>query len=173
MSRASERLYRRRSLVNGFNMVVSGLCAAFGLFWLVWILWTTLRTGLSAISLDLFTRMTPPPGSEGGLANALFGSLLMSTAAILIGTPTDTHADYIDRAAAAGKAVLCEKPVDLSSARIVKTLERPADCTNTPMGAEATRKPLAPEEAPLLVNSKIPPATTVPATTAPGRSVRA
>ena len=44
--------------------------------------------------------------------------------AILIGTPTDTHADYIDRAAAAGKAVLCEKPVDLSSARIVKTLER-------------------------------------------------
>jgi myo-inositol 2-dehydrogenase/D-chiro-inositol 1-dehydrogenase len=44
--------------------------------------------------------------------------------AILIGTPTDTHADYIDRTAAAGKAVLCEKPVDLSSARIVKTLER-------------------------------------------------
>jgi myo-inositol 2-dehydrogenase/D-chiro-inositol 1-dehydrogenase len=44
--------------------------------------------------------------------------------AILIGTPTDTHADYIDRAAAAGKAVLSEKPVDLSSARIVKTLER-------------------------------------------------
>ncbi len=44
--------------------------------------------------------------------------------AILIGTPTDTHADYIDRAAAAGKAVLCEKPLDLSSARIVKTLER-------------------------------------------------
>ena len=44
--------------------------------------------------------------------------------AILIGTPTDTHADYIDRTAAAGKAVLCEKPVDLSSTRIVKTLER-------------------------------------------------
>jgi myo-inositol 2-dehydrogenase/D-chiro-inositol 1-dehydrogenase len=44
--------------------------------------------------------------------------------AVLIGTPTDTHADYIDRAAAAGKAVLCEKPVDLSSARIVETLER-------------------------------------------------
>jgi myo-inositol 2-dehydrogenase/D-chiro-inositol 1-dehydrogenase len=44
--------------------------------------------------------------------------------AVLIGTPTDTHADFIDRAAAAGKAVLCEKPVDLSSARIVETLER-------------------------------------------------
>jgi len=44
--------------------------------------------------------------------------------AILIGTPTDTHADLIDRAAKAGKAVFCEKPVDLSSARIKKTLER-------------------------------------------------
>lgn len=44
--------------------------------------------------------------------------------AILIGTPTDTHADFIDRAAKAGKAVFCEKPVDLSSARIRKTLER-------------------------------------------------
>jgi len=44
--------------------------------------------------------------------------------AVLIGTPTDTHADYIDQAAATGKAVLCEKPVDLNSARIVETLER-------------------------------------------------
>jgi myo-inositol 2-dehydrogenase/D-chiro-inositol 1-dehydrogenase len=44
--------------------------------------------------------------------------------AILIGTPTDTHADFIDKAAKAGKAVFCEKPVDLSSARIRKTLER-------------------------------------------------
>src|SRR5690606_9315465 len=44
--------------------------------------------------------------------------------AILIGTPTDTHADFIDRAAKAGKAVFCEKPVDLNAARIRKTLER-------------------------------------------------
>lgn len=44
--------------------------------------------------------------------------------AVLIGTPTDTHADFIDRAARAGKAVFCEKPVDMSSARIRKTLER-------------------------------------------------
>ena len=44
--------------------------------------------------------------------------------AVLIATPTDTHADYIDRAAAEGKAVLCEKPVDLSSARIRETLHR-------------------------------------------------
>ena len=44
--------------------------------------------------------------------------------AVLIATPTDTHADYIDRAAAAGKAILCEKPVDLSSGRIKETLAR-------------------------------------------------
>ena len=44
--------------------------------------------------------------------------------AVLIGTPTDTHADYIDAAARAGKAVFCEKPVDMSSARIRQTLER-------------------------------------------------
>ena len=44
--------------------------------------------------------------------------------AILIGTPTDTHADFIDKAAKAGKAVFCEKPVDLNSQRIRKTLER-------------------------------------------------
>ena len=44
--------------------------------------------------------------------------------AILIGTPTDTHADFIDQAAAVGKAVFCEKPVDLSSERIRQTLAR-------------------------------------------------
>jgi myo-inositol 2-dehydrogenase/D-chiro-inositol 1-dehydrogenase len=44
--------------------------------------------------------------------------------AVLIATPTDTHADFIDKAAAAGKAVLCEKPLDMSSARIKETLGR-------------------------------------------------
>jgi phosphate transport system permease protein len=87
MSSVSEGLYRRRRIINGFNLVVSGLCAVFGLFWLVWILWTTFRTGLAAMKPGLFYEMTPPPGSDGGLANALFGSLVMSVAAILIGTP--------------------------------------------------------------------------------------
>jgi phosphate transport system permease protein len=87
MSAVSERLYRRRRIINGFNLVVSGLCAVFGLFWLVWILWTTFRNGLAAMKPGLFYEMTPPPGSDGGLANALFGSLVMSVTAILIGTP--------------------------------------------------------------------------------------
>ncbi|MEO6688610.1 MAG: phosphate ABC transporter permease PstA [Dokdonella sp.] len=87
MSAVADRLYRKRVVINAFNLIASGLCAAFGLFWLVWILWTTLRHGLAAMKPGLFTQMTPPPGSEGGLANALFGSLVMSFAAILIGTP--------------------------------------------------------------------------------------
>ena len=83
----SERLYRRRRLRNALALVLSGLATAFGLFWLVWILWTTLVNGLGALDLHLFTRMTPPPGEAGGLANALFGSFAMSALAIAIGAP--------------------------------------------------------------------------------------
>ena len=83
----ADRLYRKRRIVNGFNLVASGFCAAFGLFWLVWILWTTLKHGIAAMKPGLFVLMTPPPGSDGGIANALYGSLLMSAMAILIGTP--------------------------------------------------------------------------------------
>ena len=61
---------------------------AFGLFWLVWILVETVRLGVGGLSLSLFTEMTPPPQAEtGGLANAIFGSLLMVTLATLLGTP--------------------------------------------------------------------------------------
>jgi predicted dehydrogenase len=43
--------------------------------------------------------------------------------AVLIGTPTDTHADLIERSVRAGKAVFCEKPVDLDARRIEKCLK--------------------------------------------------
>jgi phosphate transport system permease protein len=123
MSAQSHRLYRKRAAVNAFNMVVSGLCAAFGLFWLVWILWTTLRTGLSAMSPDLFTKMTPPPGSEGGLANALFGSLMMSLAAILIGTPigiaAGTYLAEYARRRPLGEAIRFVNDILLSAPSIV------------------------------------------------------
>ena len=80
-------LYRRRRVVNVMYLGISLLAVLFGLFWLVWILWTLFGQGLSAISLSMFTQTTPPPGSNGGLANAIFGSLLMSLLATLIGTP--------------------------------------------------------------------------------------
>ncbi len=59
----------------------------FGLFWLVWILFTTFSKGLPALHWTLFTKLTPPPGSDGGLLNAFVGSIIMSAMAIIIGTP--------------------------------------------------------------------------------------
>ncbi len=94
MARALERpqeidwRYTRRRFVNVLNLSGSVLATMFGLFWLVWILWTTLSYGASAFNWTLFTQGTPAPGSEGGLANAIVGSLIMVVLATLIGTPT-------------------------------------------------------------------------------------
>ncbi|HWM83903.1 MAG TPA: phosphate ABC transporter permease PstA [Pseudolabrys sp.] len=59
----------------------------FGLSWLVLILAALLWQGFSGLSLSVFTEMTPPPGSAGGLLNPIFGSLVLTTLAVLIGTP--------------------------------------------------------------------------------------
>ncbi|RMS81034.1 phosphate ABC transporter permease PstA [Pseudomonas savastanoi] len=83
----SESLYRVRSIKNKIAMVLSFGATAFGLLWLVWILLTTIIKGIDALNLQLFTGMTPPPGTEGGLANAFYGSVLMSGIGLLIGTP--------------------------------------------------------------------------------------
>ena len=80
-------LYRRRRLLNTFNKVMSFMTVAFGLFWLVWILTTLLKLGLGGLSLDVFTQITPPPGSQGGLANAIYGSVPMTLVGTIIGTP--------------------------------------------------------------------------------------
>ena len=80
-------LYARRRFVNAFNLTASLLAMAFGLFWLGWILWTLLRLGLGGVSLQMFTQSTPPPGSPGGLINAITGSFIMTMVATLIGTP--------------------------------------------------------------------------------------
>lgn len=80
-------LYARRRFINGLSLTISVLAMAFGLFWLGWILWTLLMQGLPGISATLFTQTTPPPGSEGGLSNAIWGSLMMTLLATLIGTP--------------------------------------------------------------------------------------
>jgi len=80
-------LYTRRRALNGFNLAVSMLTMAFGLFWLGWILWTLVAAGIGGLSGALFTQMTPPPGSSGGLLNAIVGSLLMVGAGTLLGTP--------------------------------------------------------------------------------------
>jgi len=79
--------YRRRLFVNRFNLVMSLATMAFGMIFLFWILFILFRDGVSALSTTLFTEMTPPPGSAGGLANAIFGSVAIVGVATLVSTP--------------------------------------------------------------------------------------
>jgi phosphate transport system permease protein len=80
-------LYTSRRIINAAWLALSLAAMLFGLFWLAWIVITLLRQGLHGISWQLFTQITPPPGSAGGLLNAIFGSLVMVAVATLIGTP--------------------------------------------------------------------------------------
>ena len=77
----------RRRIADVVAFGFASLSTAFGLLWLAWILWTTLAQGAAALSPMLFTQMTPPPGSSGGLLNAFYGSAVMILLAVLIGTP--------------------------------------------------------------------------------------
>jgi len=81
------KLYGKRKRHNGFFLTLSVLAAIFGLAWLGIILASLFYNGSAGISGKLFTEMTPPPGSDGGLANAILGSVLMSSIAVAAGTP--------------------------------------------------------------------------------------
>ena len=87
LSRESRAIYRRRRYINNFNMIGSAFGMAFGLFWLFWILATLFVKGIGAIEWQMFTASTPPPGSDGGLLNAIVGSVLMAGLGTLVGTP--------------------------------------------------------------------------------------
>jgi len=80
-------LYTSRRLRNTVAKTLAYAATAFGLGWLVLILGVLLIHGLSGLSLDVFTQDTPPPGSAGGLLNAIAGSLVMTILAVIIGTP--------------------------------------------------------------------------------------
>jgi phosphate transport system permease protein len=80
-------LYQRRRLRNQVVLGLSFAATAIGLGWLAIILGTLLYEGASGLSLKVFTEMTPPPGADGGLLNPIVGSLMMTTLAVLIGTP--------------------------------------------------------------------------------------
>jgi phosphate transport system permease protein len=79
--------HRGRRRTNVIALALSLGSMAFGLFWLAWILWETLRLGLGGLGLAVFTQMTPPPQAEGGLANAIYGSVVMVGLATALGTP--------------------------------------------------------------------------------------
>jgi len=80
-------LHARRRRRNGIAMGLSLAATLFGLGWLVLILGVLVWKGFGGLSLKVFTEMTPPPGSDGGLLNPIVGSLILTGLAVLIGTP--------------------------------------------------------------------------------------
>ena len=82
MSRRSLRKFK-----NGAFLALSLVATLTGLACLAAILWTLISRGVEGMSWHLFTQMTPPPGSEGGLLNAIYGSAIMTLLGILIGSP--------------------------------------------------------------------------------------
>jgi phosphate transport system permease protein len=82
------QLYTRRRLLNYLVVGLSLGATGFGLLFLAFVLGTLLTNGIGGLSLTLFTQATPPPGSAGGLINAICGSLAMTAIATLVGTPT-------------------------------------------------------------------------------------
>ncbi|HET6388640.1 phosphate ABC transporter permease PstA [Hyphomicrobium sp.] len=79
--------YRRRRIRSTITVVLSWFAAALGLTILGVILATLLYKGLAGLGPQVFTQMTPPPGSDGGLLNAIAGSLIMTFAGVIVGTP--------------------------------------------------------------------------------------
>ena len=87
IDRVDNPIYRRRLWANRFNMVMSFATMMVAMAFLIWILATLFSKGFAALGTHLFTQMTPPPGSDGGLANAIFGSVMMVAASVFIATP--------------------------------------------------------------------------------------
>ena len=80
-------LYARRKRVNAIALTLSLAAMAFGVFWLIWILVETVRLGIGGLTWATLTQMTPAPNEAGGIANAIYGSLLMVTLATVVATP--------------------------------------------------------------------------------------
>jgi phosphate transport system permease protein len=80
-------IYRRRLRVNRFNLAMSMSAMAFGMTFLLWILIVLFSKGIGAMAPSLFMQTTPPPGSAGGLANAILGSVMMVGVATFVSTP--------------------------------------------------------------------------------------
>ena len=79
--------YRRRRTSSAITIGLCWAAAALGLAILAIILATLLVKGIAGLTPKVFTEMTPPPGSDGGLLNAIAGSLVMTIIGVIIGTP--------------------------------------------------------------------------------------
>ncbi len=116
-------LARRRRVRSAVALGLSTLATLFGLFWLVWIMAVTLINGFGALSPKLFTEMTPPPGSDGGLLNAIYGSAAMIAVAVLIGAPigilAGTHLAEFGKKSALAEVIRFVNDILLSAPSIV------------------------------------------------------
>jgi phosphate transport system permease protein len=83
----SNAIYKRRQRFNRLMLALSTIALLFGLFWLCWIIGTLIYKGGGGLSYTLFTQQTPPPGANGGLLNAILGSVMMTAVGTVIGTP--------------------------------------------------------------------------------------
>jgi phosphate transport system permease protein len=110
-------------VVNRIGLSLSVLATAFGLFWLVWLLWTLLANGLHWITPRLFVQSTPPPGSQGGLANAIAGSVILTVAGVALGAPAGilagTYLSEFGRTSRLGVAVRFVNDILLSAPSII------------------------------------------------------
>ncbi len=78
----------RRRAIDVATKLLMGAATLVGIFFLLWILWTTLRFGVAGLHWDLFTKDTPPPGTNSfGLRNAFVGSLILLGLSLLMGVP--------------------------------------------------------------------------------------
>ncbi len=122
MARTSA-LARRRRLRSGIALGLSTAATVFGVFWLVWIMGVTLINGFGALSLRLFTEMTPPPGADGGLLNAIFGSTVMIAVAVIVGAPigvlAGTHLAEYGRKGAVAEVIRFVNDILLSAPSII------------------------------------------------------
>lgn len=87
MATLNRALYVRRKFGNTVFLALSVSAAIFGIAWLMMILGSLISDGIANLTPSLFVKMTPPPNEAGGLANAIMGSIMMSTIAVVAGTP--------------------------------------------------------------------------------------
>jgi phosphate transport system permease protein len=86
-AKRSNARYLRRRLRDRIATALSIGAALFGLTWLVLVLLVLVVKGVGGLTPEVFTEMTPPPGSAGGLLNPIVGSLILTVLAVLFGTP--------------------------------------------------------------------------------------
>jgi phosphate transport system permease protein len=119
----SSSVYARRRAVNWIYLTLSWAATAVGLVILFFILWTLVTNGVAALGSDLFTQTTPPPGSRGGIINAIYGSVVMTAVATLAGTPvgvlTGTYLAEFGRGSAVASVVRFVNDILLSAPSII------------------------------------------------------